>query len=316
MNSDSSEQKTNIIFHHYWQSPVAHKVRAVFGIKQLNWHSVEIPRVPPKPMLMPLTGGYRRTPVLQIGADIYCDSRCIIRELETRHPQPTLYPGGGDGMVWAVSRWTDDLLFKQAISIVLGSAYKDLPPEFVNDRFRLYFGPDFDAESIAREVPHALAQVRAQLGWMNERLATGRQFMLGDAPGLPDALAYYLVWFLHGRYSGGPDLIADFSALSAWQQRMEQIGHGESVGMSEAEALQIALDAEPIDEIAVDENDPQGFRAGATVAVAPEGDGGDAPVVGELVIADLQRIAVRRQHEQVGNVVVHFPRVGYRLQPA
>ena len=75
---------TEIVFHHYPQSPVAEKVRVVFGIKQLHWRSVEIPRIPPKPDLMPLTGGYRRTPVLQVGADIYCDSQCIMRELERR----------------------------------------------------------------------------------------------------------------------------------------------------------------------------------------------------------------------------------------
>ena len=70
-------QMKDIIFHNYSQSPVAEKVRVGFGIKQLKWYSVEIPRLPPKPMLTKLTGGYRRTPVMQIGADIYCDSLCI-----------------------------------------------------------------------------------------------------------------------------------------------------------------------------------------------------------------------------------------------
>ncbi len=44
-------------------------VRVAFGIKGLAWKSVIIPRILPKPDLMPLTGGYRKTPVLQIGAD-------------------------------------------------------------------------------------------------------------------------------------------------------------------------------------------------------------------------------------------------------
>ena len=74
----------DLILHHYPQSPVAEKVRVVLGIKNVAWRSVQIPRLPPKPDLMPLTGGYRRTPVLQVGADVYCDSQCIIRELERR----------------------------------------------------------------------------------------------------------------------------------------------------------------------------------------------------------------------------------------
>ena len=67
----------SLILHHYPQSPVAHKTRMALGIAGATWQSVEIPRIPPKPLLMPLTAGYRRTPVLQIGADIYCDSQNI-----------------------------------------------------------------------------------------------------------------------------------------------------------------------------------------------------------------------------------------------
>ncbi len=92
----------DIILHHYPQSPVAEKVRVVLGIKNLSWYSVHIPRLPPKPDLVPLTGGYRRTPVLQVGAEIYCDTQCIIRELERRYPHPTLYPNGSAGLPWAV----------------------------------------------------------------------------------------------------------------------------------------------------------------------------------------------------------------------
>ena len=63
-----------IILHHYPMSPFAEKVRLIFGFKGLSWASVHIPNVMPKPDLIALTGGYRKTPVLQIGADIYCDT--------------------------------------------------------------------------------------------------------------------------------------------------------------------------------------------------------------------------------------------------
>ena len=111
---------SDIILHHYPQSPVAEKVRVGLGVKKLAWRSVQIPRVPPKPDLMPLTGGYRRTPVMQIGADIYCDSQCILWEIDRRHPEPTFYPGGGQGMPWVLSRWSDAILFDQIVRIVLG----------------------------------------------------------------------------------------------------------------------------------------------------------------------------------------------------
>ncbi|KJL06833.1 hypothetical protein JT13_27315, partial [Klebsiella pneumoniae] len=66
----------------------------------------------PRPDLMPMTGGYRRTPTMQIGADIYCDTQIIIRELERRFPTPTLFPAGHAGMPWALGMWTDRPFFQ------------------------------------------------------------------------------------------------------------------------------------------------------------------------------------------------------------
>ena len=75
-----------VILHHFAQSPFSEKIRLIFGLKNIAWTSVLISRIMPRPDLMPMTGGYRRTPVMQIGADIYCDTQCIIRELERRFP--------------------------------------------------------------------------------------------------------------------------------------------------------------------------------------------------------------------------------------
>ena len=69
-----------IILHNYPNSPFSEKVRVAFGIKGLSWRSVIQPVIMPKPDLIPLTGGYRKIPVMQIGADIFCDSQIILRE--------------------------------------------------------------------------------------------------------------------------------------------------------------------------------------------------------------------------------------------
>ena len=57
---------TEIILHHYPRSPYAEKVRLALGLKGLAYGSVTIPTWMPKPDLLPLTGGYRRTPVMQV----------------------------------------------------------------------------------------------------------------------------------------------------------------------------------------------------------------------------------------------------------
>lgn len=302
-----------IILHHYPQSPVSEKVRVGLGIKGLAWRSVEIPRLPPKPDLMPLTGGYRRTPVMQIGADIYCDSQCILRELERRFPEPTFYPGGAAGIPWGVGRWTDEGLFNFAVRLVLGAGADQIPADFARDRGRLYFGPDHDLKRIQADLPHILAQIRGQFGWMDQRVAGGRKFMLGDAPGLPDALSYYLVWFVRGRWQGGFAFLAQFPALEAWEARMKVIGHGAPTDMEAKEALEIARSSAHRTPEHADPGDPQRLAAGMKVDVVPDGDGGDPPVAGTIRAADRETISLLRGDDRVGEVCVHFPRVGYRV---
>ncbi len=304
----------DIILHHYPQSPISEKVRVVYGLKNLAWRSVQIPRIPPKPELMPLTGGYRRTPVMQIGADVYCDSQCIIREIEHRYPLPTLFPGGSAGIPWGVAQWIDGPLFDAAITVVLGHQAELLPADFAADRGRLYFGPNYDLDEIQRAVPHALAQLRAQLGWIEERLRGGWPFLLGSDPGLPDALCFYLTWFVQGRYNEAEAFLSQFPRLLQWYARVADIGHGSPTDMTASEALNIAAASSPADGTGIDPADPQALAAGQRVTVDPDGDGGDPEVSGELVTLNNEEIAIRREESSVGEIVVHFPRVGYRVR--
>jgi len=89
---------SELILHSYDASPFTQRALKMLAIKGLAWHSVTTPMMPPKDDLLALTGGYRGTPVLQIGADIYIDSQRIARELEERFPRPSLFPDGKAGV--------------------------------------------------------------------------------------------------------------------------------------------------------------------------------------------------------------------------
>jgi glutathione S-transferase len=264
---------------------------------------------------MPLTGGYRRTPIMQIGADIYCDSQCILRELQRCFPEPTFFPGGAGGLPWAISRWTDSL-FDTAVRVSLGANADQLPEAFAKDRVRLFLGPQGDLNKVKADLPHTIAQLRAQFGWMDQRVSSGRRFMLGDQPGLPDALCYYLVWFVRGRWQGGPALIAEFSGLEAWEQRVKAIGHGRPTEMTPAEAIEVARSNSPATPERSDPNDPQGLKPGQRVSVVPDLDSGESPVMGVVQLVDRDSIAIQRDDPRVGTVCVHFPRVGFRVAAA
>lgn len=304
-----------VIFHAYPQSPVAEKIRVVFGIKGLAWRNVEIPRLPPKPLLTALTGGYRRTPVMQIGADIYCDSQGIIRELERRYPTPTLMPTADQGLMWCLSRWTDGALFDQTVRHILGSAGDKLDKDFAADRGRLYLGENW-AEGLKKanaELPHLVAQARAPLSWLNTQLSDGRSFLLGDAPAAIDAQIFHVVWFLRGRWSDGPAFLSQFSELVRWENNVQALGHGTPSDMRPEEAIARARTMESTTETGVAEHEPQGLEVGLPVTIMPDVNGGEQPVAGTIRFADAETVAIERSSEDTGTVCVHFPRAGYRI---
>jgi len=300
----------NVTLHHYPQSPVSEKVRVVLDMKGLTWNSVEIPRLPPKPNLSALTGGYRLTPVMQIGADIYCDTKCIINELERRFPDPTLFPNGSAGLAQGIGQWTDGPLFQDVVTVGLVEMSPNMPPEFLADRGPLYFGAGFSLDDIKNKYNECLANIRTQFGWINDRLASS-DFLFGAEPGLADALVYYLVWFLRDRMATGEQYLAQFENLVAWEQRIMAIGHGKQVEMSDLDALEIARLAQPTSAAQVDETDPLGLRAGQHICVEPVAGG--PQVAGTLHGLSVHHVALLRTDERAGEVCVNFPRLGYRI---
>ena len=267
-------------------------------------------------MLTKLTGGYRRTPVMQIGADIYCDTQCILQELERRFPSPTFFPTKDAGLIWTLSRWTDGGLFDLTVKIVLGSAGDDLPQDFAEDRGRLYLGTDWAAglKAANEALPHLASQMRGPLHWLNDQLSDDRTYLLGEKPAAIDAQFYHLIWFLRGRWKQGPAFLAEFPHLVRWEDNVRQIGHGQMSEFSPEDAILYASKSTPDALELVNDNDPQGLVPGTSVSVSPDLDGGEQPVEGELVAADHERIIVRRNEPDVGDLHIHFPRIGYRVK--
>jgi glutathione S-transferase len=304
-----------IILHHYDASLFSEKIRLTFGLKKLPWRSVIIPPIMPRPDLMPLTGGYRKTPVMQIGADLYCDTQCILRELERRFPEPTLYPGASEGLCWAATMLADRAFFQASVAVIFGSLKpSDLQAGFVEDREQLS-GGRFDFEAMAARGPYAKEQWRAYADWIERQLADGRPFLLGAQPSLADLSMFIEVWFLENAYRGAAALLGEFPKLRSWGARLRAIGHGQHTDMTSAEALAVGTAAKPATAERADAADPNGLRPGDRVAVAPD-DYGRFPVEGAVVSSSAQHIAIRRHDPIAGEVVVHFPRAGFVVSRA
>ena len=299
---------TDIILHHYEISPYSEKVRIGLGLKGLAWGSVEIPVIMPKPDLTALTGGYRKTPVLQIGADIYCDSQLIMRELERRYPSPSFYPAG-HGAADALAWWAEKTTFSQAVSIVFAKRSDALPEGFLEDRAK-FSGRNIDPAAMKAAVPNLLDQLRAHFDWLDQMLADGRSFLQGSAAGLADLAAYHPVWFLRQRIRTAAAPLDGFPRLLNWAERVAAIGHGQRSPMTAEQALDVARAATSIASATPDPRDPVGRKPGQTVTVTPDDTGRD-PVIGELVASGVHEIVIRRSDPEIGEVCVHFPRAGF-----
>ncbi|MDO9248260.1 MAG: glutathione S-transferase, partial [Phenylobacterium sp.] len=165
-----------IILHHYEASPFSQKVRCFLGLKGLAWSSVITPNMMPKPDLTPLTGGYRRAPVMQIGADVYCDTQVILAEIERRAPNPPAVTGPD----WAVNFWADRLFFQTTVPVIFGEIGDAVPKAFIDDREKLS-GRPFDVAAMKRAAGVMRPQWRAHAAWIDQGLA-GRPFLSGDKP--------------------------------------------------------------------------------------------------------------------------------------
>jgi glutathione S-transferase len=309
-----------IILHHFDRSPFSEKIRVVFGHKGLPWRSVRIPEIMPKPDLMPLTGGYRRTPVMQIGADVFCDTQIIIREIERRFPSPTLFPPGQAGAPWALGMWTDRAFFQNAVTLVFGTLGPKVPQAFVDDRSQMR-GAKFDLDKMRAALPQMRDQLRAYLGWIETQLGDGQQWLLGEFS-LADASAYMNAWYLRSNLAAKEEqalagldrIFAGLKHVPAWEDRVRALGHGRREEMTADEALAIAAKASPEALAEKDLDDPNGRKVGDKVRIAPD-DYGKVEVSGEIVSLSAQHIAIRRIDERVGEIVVHFPRAGFVVQP-
>jgi glutathione S-transferase len=303
-----------IIIHHYPQSPVSEKIRKAMGLKQLRWRSAEQNRFPDRPELFAMTCGYRRLPVLQIGADIYCDTQCIFRELDRRFPTPSLFPNGEKGLPFALSRWTDNAMFDLAMRASFAPIAATLPAALVEDRARLYLGPSGDFAREVADMPHTLVQLRAQLGWLEEALSDGRPYLFGTQPGMADLLAWFIVWFIRGKNEKTDGLLKECERIGDWASRMDALGYGISAPITPAEALAAASAAEPTPAHGHDAGDPLGLRRGETIAILPMSDTGEQPITGELLAVMRDVVTIRHHAPECGAVSLHFPRVGYRMK--
>lgn len=311
----------DLILHHYPSSPFSEKVRLILGHKKLPWKSVHIPPILPKPDVVALTGGYRKTPFLQVGADIYCDSALICDVLEHLRPEPTLYPAHLKGVCRIFAQWADSTLFWSAMAYNLqpkGAAHvfganPELGKRFAEDRKAMRVNMTqlrpADATSAYRSYLRRIAN-----------MVDEHDFLFGAEPCVADFAAYHGLWYTRVQVPPMADILNATPSVIEWMDRIASIGHGALTKLTPEDAIAVAKAVEPQPagaNLLIDSafQDDHGIPLGSKVTVTPESFGNE-PTEGELIAATRTHYSLRRDDPRAGAVHVHFPRIGYVLRKA
>jgi glutathione S-transferase len=312
----------DLILHNYGSSPFSEKIRLILGYKKLPWKSVNVPAIMPKPNVLALTGGYRKTPFLQVGADIYCDSALICDVLEHVRPDPTLYPPHLKGVCRIFAQWADSSLFWAAMGYNLqprGAAhvFAKAPPEAAKA-----FGDDRKAMSsnmIRLRPGDATSAYRSYLRRL-ANMVDEHEFLFGAEPCVADFAAYHGIWYTRNQVAVLADILNATPSVSEWANRMAAIGHGPMTKLAAEDAVAIAAAAEPQPpgaNLLIDSafQDDHGIPLGTPVSITAETFGPE-PTEGVLIAATRTHYSLRRSDPRAGTVHVHFPRIGYVLRKA
>ena len=299
-----------IILHHYEMSPFSEKIRLMLGYSGLSWQSLVSPAMPPRPNLDPLTGGYRRIPVAQVGADLFCDTRLISEEIAVMTSRPELSTLRADEELNAYLADLESSVFWASVlsippGVTLKKLVQNLGPwqalRFIRDRAGVGRSARMDTPSPKQ----ARQQFRRHLDEMEQRLQA--DFLFAAAPCIADFCAYHTLWFTH--IVGELPLPPDLPRVQAWFQRMTACGHAQRDEITQTHAIAAARENSPRPVEAAFALDP---RIGNRVSVSPTDYALDA-VNGILVGCSPTRYIVARETDSFGDIHVHFPRTGFQV---
>lgn len=314
-----------LILHHYPTSPFAEKVRLILGYKGLAWTSCVQPVIMPKDELQALTGGYRRIPVLQIGADVYCDTLLIADELERLQPAQTLYPQGFEGVARVFAQWADSTLFAAGMAYNFSprgaqSFFAQDPRMATQPEQVMAFAKTFaqDRAAMRGGAPRmhpaeAASAYRAYLLRIADTLGD-QPYVFGAAPNVADFSAYHTLWFTRQIPSEAP-ILGIAPQILPWMDRLAAYNLPAQDKITPTKALAVALQNTPQSLTDLPFVNEHGIALGEAVTLTAESFGLEA-TQGTLVAATEQRYTLRREHPLTGTVHVHFPRLGFVLKKA
>ena len=299
-----------LILHQYDISPFSQKAQKMMGLKELSWQSVEMPMIAPKPDVEALTGGYRGTPVLQIGRDVFIDNWMIARaldEFDASGPEINAQGGLREAALYA---W-GERLFTPLLHAALAAYQSEWDADFLADRKRVF--PDVDFETLDVSDPDRRSQVRAYLGTVEAQLGLDQDFLGGAQADSCDIHVWGMVWMIHSALPALMPIVETFPRLTDWYERVSALGTGDREDVKIDVAWQSLKDgpARPLPD--TPDQEPLAPWVGEVVDIAAgSADRGSAS--GRLLAVDHEQVVLGVEPISGEAAQVWFPRFGYHLR--
>ncbi|KAF1816345.1 glutathione S-transferase [Eremomyces bilateralis CBS 781.70] len=340
----ASAPPNEIIVYHYPFSPYARRVLWYFQLQGIHYGQCVQPPTLPRPTLEALNVNYRRIPLMSIGRTVYCDSRLILRKLETRfgstpkssNPKLGLAPlttPDQKALANLFERWTGDGgVFARATKLIP----LDLPvmkdAKFREDRSSFAGGKrSWDPEAMRQARPEALAGIREQLEWLESGLLSdGREWVLATPKAsIADIEAIWLFdWLIEMPGALPAEWSKQFPRVWAWVARFRAVLKEtrnlapKAVTFKPEETVSYVLSAQfaPVLDSAgpagqvewVDPADSLGLKAGDSVTVWPIDSGMTHKDQGKLVRLSVNEVIIEK--EVKGSTIrVSMPRWNFRI---
>jgi glutathione S-transferase len=308
--------------HWYPQSPFAQKIVAILNYKKLDYKLVQISMMEPRPLRRPLDANYPKTPILQIGNQVFCDTKAIIAELESRYPEPSLYPPlkhsgqSSKTLAFGMTNLLDTSIFA---AVPTQFNLDVIPLALLEDRAKMKGNGKFDVAKTKALQPYLKLELQAQLDRLTAGLVRGQWILDTETPSDSDFSLFMITFFLNMVINDAwtkehyPLLVEHFErmvvlTLPDRADTMPQI--------SAEDALQIAKVQQAPHSVSTSLSpSAQGIaRIGQKVSVTPL-DMGKTPAVGELAALTSDRVVLRINDDRTGDVYVHFPLTAYVVVP-
>ena len=305
------ESQTPILYH-YLASPYSEKLRLALGVAGIQWGSVIVPAQPPRPFLDVFLSGYRRIPVLQIGAHFYCDSALAFDALA--EVSDRLKPAGHLSRTnELLRRHAEDRIFFAVIAAaspisVLRLLAQDLGLfglfRFLKDRSDMMKGST--VEKLSQRAAARL--VKDFVGQLNGLLKQDR-FLGGAHAGYLDLCCYHPLWM--ASVINRETLSALPPLVQAWMQRIAALGHGSSVLVSQRQIYD-RVSGDQFQDFVREVSGP--FAQNSLVSVRPTDYARDS-TEGHLAFMDEHQCVITRNLPSGNAVFLHFPIIGFEVRP-